>query len=144
MSSSVVSPMAETTTTTGRPLAAVRETRTAAARIRSAVASEVPPYFWTISPGWSGNDVGPSIARRQVQGHAGEPELLRGRVEGGGDRVDLLGIGAQSQHRGTRARRKGAQRACLHRRVQKPRAGWKEWQSIGLMQAIPGRFAEHV
>ena len=78
ISSSVVSPMAETTTTIGRPDVAVRATRTAAARIRSAVASDEPPYFWTVSPACSANDVCSRIAQRQAHRDAHEAEVLRG------------------------------------------------------------------
>jgi hypothetical protein len=58
--------MAETTTITGRPLDAVRDTRLAAARMRSAVANDDPPYFWTIKPCVSGNNVRSSIGQRQA------------------------------------------------------------------------------
>src|SRR5215218_108403 len=45
--SSVLSPMAETTTTTSLPAWRVATTRSATRRIRGASATEVPPYFWT-------------------------------------------------------------------------------------------------
>ena len=48
-SSSVVSPMAETTTTTSSPRRRVSTMRSATRRIRSAVATEDPPYFCTTS-----------------------------------------------------------------------------------------------
>lgn len=47
-SSSVVCPMAETTTQTRFPTSAVATTRRATARMRSASATDVPPYFWTM------------------------------------------------------------------------------------------------
>ena len=50
MSRSVVSPIAETTTTTRWLLSAVAATRRATLRIRSGVATELPPYFWTTIP----------------------------------------------------------------------------------------------
>ncbi|SKV10419.1 Uncharacterised protein [Mycobacteroides abscessus subsp. abscessus] len=48
-SSSVVSPIAETTTTTSLPFFLVSTMRSATLRIRSAVATDDPPYFWTTS-----------------------------------------------------------------------------------------------
>ena len=45
--SSVVSPMADTTTTTSLPPAFVVATRSATLRILSTSATEEPPYFWT-------------------------------------------------------------------------------------------------
>src|SRR5438552_2182310 len=50
-SSSVASPIAETTTTRRAPLPRSRAIRRATRRIRSASASDDPPYFWTTSPG---------------------------------------------------------------------------------------------
>src|SRR5438093_7428354 len=50
MSSSVVSPMALTTTTTSWPASRARRMRSATARIRSALAKDEPPYFWTRTP----------------------------------------------------------------------------------------------
>ncbi len=47
MSSSVVLPMADTTTTTSLPCRRVRATWSATARMRSGSATEVPPNFWT-------------------------------------------------------------------------------------------------
>jgi hypothetical protein len=47
VSSSVVCPMAETTTTRSSPRARARATRRATARIRSGEPTEVPPNFWT-------------------------------------------------------------------------------------------------
>ena len=46
-SSSVVSPIAETTTTTSWPAFFVRTTRSATCRIRATSATLEPPYFWT-------------------------------------------------------------------------------------------------
>src|SRR5438128_8084099 len=46
-SSSVVSPIAETTTHTWSPFAAAPTTRRATSRIRSGSATDEPPYFWT-------------------------------------------------------------------------------------------------
>ncbi len=46
---SVALPIAETTTTTSLPRRLVMATFSATARMRSASATEVPPYFWTIS-----------------------------------------------------------------------------------------------
>jgi len=46
-SSSVVSPIAETTTTIRWPSARLAATRAATLRIRSTSATEEPPYFWT-------------------------------------------------------------------------------------------------
>ena len=46
---SVSLPMALTTTTTSWPWRRVKATFSATARIRSASATEVPPYFWTMS-----------------------------------------------------------------------------------------------
>ena len=46
---SVDLPMAETTTTTSLPWRLVKATCSATARIRSGSATEVPPYFWTMS-----------------------------------------------------------------------------------------------
>src|SRR5207249_723380 len=46
-SSSVVSPMAETTTTTSLPAALALATRSATWRILSTSATDEPPYFWT-------------------------------------------------------------------------------------------------
>jgi len=45
--SSVVSPIAETTTTTSCPARFVRITRSATVRILSTSATLLPPYFWT-------------------------------------------------------------------------------------------------
>ncbi len=50
MSSSVALPMADTTTTTSLPSRRAATTRSVTARIRSASATDVPPYFCTISP----------------------------------------------------------------------------------------------
>ena len=47
-SSSVESPMAETTTTTSWPACLAEATRSATRRMREASATDVPPYFWTI------------------------------------------------------------------------------------------------
>lgn len=47
--SSVVSPIAETTTTTSLPCFLVATMRSATRRIRSALATEDPPYFCTTS-----------------------------------------------------------------------------------------------
>ncbi len=49
-SSSVVSPIAETTTTTSLPVARVAAIRSATCRMRSTSATEEPPYFWTTTP----------------------------------------------------------------------------------------------
>ena len=46
---SVVSPIAETTTTTSLPAARSAATRLATSRMRSVVASDVPPNFITVS-----------------------------------------------------------------------------------------------
>ncbi len=46
-SSSVVWPIADTTTTVSLPAARAAATRRATARMRSAPSTEVPPYFWT-------------------------------------------------------------------------------------------------
>ena len=48
-SSSVVSPIAEQTTTTSLPAFFVATMRSATARIRSALSREEPPYFCTIN-----------------------------------------------------------------------------------------------
>ena len=45
--SSVVSPMAETTTTTSWPCSRARTIRSATPRMRSVSPTEVPPYFCT-------------------------------------------------------------------------------------------------
>src|SRR6478609_8067779 len=50
ISSSVVSPIAETTTTTSWPSLRVATIRSATRLIRSAVPTDEPPYFWTTSP----------------------------------------------------------------------------------------------
>jgi len=47
-SSSVVSPMADTTTTTSLPAFLVSTIRSATRRMRSAVPTDDPPYFWTM------------------------------------------------------------------------------------------------
>src|SRR5690606_18986786 len=47
MSSSVVLPMADTTTTTSLPARRVSTIRSATRLIRSGLAADVPPYFWT-------------------------------------------------------------------------------------------------
>ena len=47
--SSVVSPMAETTTTTVLPASRVATTRLATRRIASMSLTDEPPYFWTTS-----------------------------------------------------------------------------------------------
>ena len=52
----------------GGRVAAVRATRRAAARMRSAVASDEPPYFWTINPASSGDDMRSPIGQRQRAG----------------------------------------------------------------------------
>ena len=49
-SSSVVSPMAETTTQTSWPSLRVATMRSATRLMRSASATDEPPYFWTTSP----------------------------------------------------------------------------------------------
>ena len=49
-SSSVVSPIAETTTTTSRPARFAAATRSATNPIRCTSATEDPPYFWTTIP----------------------------------------------------------------------------------------------
>src|SRR5205814_1222055 len=75
--SSVVSPMAETTTTTRSPESWTLATRRATFLIRSADATDVPPYFWTISPATEGDGsraslpVSGGIDRRPVQ-----PDLI--------------------------------------------------------------------
>src|SRR4051812_31460270 len=112
MRSSVVSPMADTTTTTWRPPAAALAMRCAAARIRSAVASDNPPYFWTRSR-WDSvlDNVGsclseaePKGAARHVcaggRGHHVVQNCTRGSL-----------VATQSQDAGSRAGHKGAQRA---------------------------------
>ncbi len=48
-SSSVVSPIAEHTTTTSLPALRVSTMRSATRLMRSALSSEEPPYFWTTS-----------------------------------------------------------------------------------------------
>ena len=53
MSSSVVLPIAETTTTTSSPFWRVQATCLATSRIRSASATEVPPNFWTMRATWT-------------------------------------------------------------------------------------------
>ena len=50
ISSSVVSPIAETTTTTSLPSLRVATIRSATRLIRSAVPTDEPPYFWTTRP----------------------------------------------------------------------------------------------
>ena len=52
-SSSVVSPIAETTTTTSLPARLVSTIRSATRRMRSAEETELPPYFWTTSATWN-------------------------------------------------------------------------------------------
>ena len=61
---SVVSPMAETTTTTSLPARRVSTMRSATRLIRSASATEEPPYFCTTSP----TDPPTSSRERQVRG----------------------------------------------------------------------------
>ena len=96
---SVVSPMAETTTMTGRPLEAVRATRRAAARMRSAVASDEPPYFCTSNAWPSDNDLGSLLGQRQPQGRARHLEVPRGRLKRGGDGIRLVARDTQRQKR---------------------------------------------
>src|SRR4029077_11461501 len=50
ISSSVVSPIAETTTTTSLPSLRVATIRSATRLMRSAVPTDEPPYFWTTRP----------------------------------------------------------------------------------------------
>src|SRR5687767_14533611 len=59
-SSSVLLPMAETTTTTSWPSFLACRTRSETARIRSASATDVPPYFWTMI------DTDPSLGHSSV------------------------------------------------------------------------------
>ncbi len=53
----MVSPMAETTTTTSLPAALAAATRSATFRMRETSETEDPPYFWTITfmPGRRGS-----------------------------------------------------------------------------------------
>src|SRR5213082_720267 len=118
ISSSVVSPMAETTTTSGRPLEAVCATRLAAARMRSAFASDEPPYFWTSTPASSADDMRAPVRQRQHQAGARYVEIPRGAFESRRNRLDLR-VGAQGEDRRASARDERAQRTRLHGNVQK-------------------------
>ena len=51
INSSVVFPIADTTTTTSWPPALVAQILSATAEILSGEATELPPYFWTMSMG---------------------------------------------------------------------------------------------
>ena len=66
-SSSVVSPMAETTTHRSAPSARARAIRRATRRIRSAFATELPPNFMTTR----GCDIGADCTVRGERGLAG-------------------------------------------------------------------------
>ena len=59
-SSSVVSPIAETTTTTVLPASRVATMRRATRRIASTSLTDEPPYFWTTSAMWRSS--GPGIS----------------------------------------------------------------------------------
>ena len=63
---SVTPDMAETMTTTSWPCSYVRTTRRATFWMRSRLATDVPPYFWTISPMRSSVPVGRADARAWI------------------------------------------------------------------------------
>src|SRR5689334_7978314 len=126
--------MAETATTSGRPDDAVRATRRAAARMRSAVASDEPPYFWTVSCANSGDDMGSVIGQRQTQRGAWHLEPRSRRIEGSGNRVQLRPGSAQGQDRRAGARDVGTKRTCLHGCVQKRSALGKQREAERLVE----------
>src|SRR2546430_1207176 len=99
--------MAETTTTTGRPEEAVRATRRAAARMRSAVANDEPPYFWTINRALADN-VGSAIGKVQAHRFASDGQLRGGVGQCSGNPRGHGVIGAQTEDRRASARRKRA------------------------------------
>src|SRR5438034_9060372 len=80
-SSSVVSPIADTTTTTSLPAAFVVATRSATLRILSTSATEEPPYFWTTMATLAPPARGPLYSR---PARPGERMLcsIRGRSQG--------------------------------------------------------------
>ena len=67
ISSSVVSPIAETTTTTSLPSLRVATIRSATRLMRSAVPTDEPPYFWTTRP--TAVPAFDSVPRHALPGH---------------------------------------------------------------------------
>src|SRR5688572_16682525 len=93
-SSSVLSPIAETTTTTRWPSSSAVQIRPAALRIRSALASEEPPYFWTrIGPGGPSlcciasalENFGAASPNRDLADRAAEAMYRGATLQGGSD-----------------------------------------------------------
>src|SRR5689334_20909939 len=145
INSSVVSPMAETTTITGRPEAAVRATRLAAARMRSAVASDEPPYFWTSSRSSSGvDDMRSSLGQGQMHHTARYFMVSRRRLERGRHTSNLIERVAQRQEGRACARDEGSKRARAHGRVEQDGASREQRQTKWLMQAVLGCLGEQL
>ena len=93
--SSVVLPMALTTTTTSFPARLVRATWSATARMRSASPTDVPPNFWTTS-----DMVRKATTRRPTPGVAAVPAArIRGRSGGPPDRLPCRTVGTEKRER---------------------------------------------
>ena len=84
ISSSVVSPIAETTTTTSLPSLRVATIRSATRLIRSAVATDEPPYFWTTSPTMVLPLLRATVAAPARPARAATRLRARARLAGGG------------------------------------------------------------
>src|SRR5947207_2624512 len=136
--------MAETTTITGLPVAAVRATRRAEARMRSAVASDEPPYFCTSTAERSDDDMGSLIGEGKRQSYPSDAQIVGGHLECPCNGGDLRRSRAQRQNGRPRARYERTQRTGLHGRTQKRSASGKQWQTERLVEAIAGRFSQQV
>src|SRR3990172_5036945 len=101
-SSSVLSPIAETTTTTSLPASRARTMRSATLRIRSVVPTEVPPYFCTTMGMAAGEQRGVSRPGLRGQRAAEEVELNPKEVLGHRRRAREV-RGVRDQHQLVRA-----------------------------------------
>ncbi|OIQ64376.1 hypothetical protein GALL_540730 [mine drainage metagenome] len=128
-SSSVVSPMAETTTTTSSPARFASVIRFATRLMDSALATDEPPYFWTMratvsTPGCSGRGDHDGLRRNVVL-----------------SALEHMRVTGESMTAHTAERSRSASRIPRHRRVARSSATLQNPHTIGTANDAPARAA---
>src|SRR5690242_1342255 len=111
--------------------------------MRSAVANDEPPYFWTIKRGLADN-VGSAIGEIEPHDVTRDGELGGGVCQGSADLRGGGVIGAQTEDRRTGARSKRAQGTCVQGCFEQRRRRRKKRQTIRLMQSIARRLSQRL
>ena len=154
ISRSVVSPIAETTATTRSPPSARSAMRRATCVMRSASATELPPYFWTTSAplgslNWllpycpsAMSTSAPRVRSAQTRVEASTPRAGRGDAHCSRDLLEA--IGRQRRDRGTAAGEVDAVRARVPRRLKDLVHRLEDRRARGLVQHVLGRDLQQV